>query len=48
MLSTKLEPLLRQNDNERLTWNGPHRRRALKGTLVAPRFSGRSSAVPMS
>src|SRR3954452_15001010 len=34
---SKLELLLELNRHERVTWNGPHRRRPLQDTLVVPR-----------
>src|SRR5256885_4341207 len=34
---SKLELLLALNDGERVTWNGPHRRRLLENTLIVPR-----------
>lgn len=37
LFASKLELLLAANANERLTWSGPHRRRALEDTLIVPR-----------
>jgi alkanesulfonate monooxygenase SsuD/methylene tetrahydromethanopterin reductase-like flavin-dependent oxidoreductase (luciferase family) len=37
LFASKLELLLALNRGERVTWNGPHRRRALVDTLVVPR-----------
>src|SRR3954470_13591330 len=37
LFSSKLELLLALNDDERVTWRGPHRRRPLENTLVVPR-----------
>jgi alkanesulfonate monooxygenase SsuD/methylene tetrahydromethanopterin reductase-like flavin-dependent oxidoreductase (luciferase family) len=37
LFSSKLDLLLALNGQERVTWNGPHRRRALKDMLVVPR-----------
>ena len=35
--SSKLELLLAINGHERVTWSGPHRRRALQNALIVPR-----------
>jgi alkanesulfonate monooxygenase SsuD/methylene tetrahydromethanopterin reductase-like flavin-dependent oxidoreductase (luciferase family) len=37
LFASKLELLLAINRGERITWNGPHRRRPLVDTLVVPR-----------
>ena len=37
LYSSKLELLLALNANERVTWNGPHRRQPLEDRLVVPR-----------
>ena len=37
LYSSKLEPLLALNANERVTWSGPHRRQPLEDRLVVPR-----------
>jgi alkanesulfonate monooxygenase SsuD/methylene tetrahydromethanopterin reductase-like flavin-dependent oxidoreductase (luciferase family) len=37
LFSSKLDLLLALNGHERVTWNGPHRRRPLKDMLVVPR-----------
>jgi alkanesulfonate monooxygenase SsuD/methylene tetrahydromethanopterin reductase-like flavin-dependent oxidoreductase (luciferase family) len=37
LYSSKLELLLELNRHERVTWSGPHRRRPLHDTLIAPR-----------
>lgn len=37
LFASKLELLLTLNARERVTWSGPHRRRALTDTLVVPR-----------
>jgi alkanesulfonate monooxygenase SsuD/methylene tetrahydromethanopterin reductase-like flavin-dependent oxidoreductase (luciferase family) len=37
LYSSKLELLMALNDNERVTWTGPHRRRSLENTLIVPR-----------
>jgi alkanesulfonate monooxygenase SsuD/methylene tetrahydromethanopterin reductase-like flavin-dependent oxidoreductase (luciferase family) len=37
LYSSKLELLLELNRHERVTWNGPHRRRPLEDVLVVPR-----------
>ena len=37
MYSSKLELLVTLNGQDRVTWNGPHRRRPLVDTLVVPR-----------
>ena len=37
LFGSKLELLLALNGQERVTWNGPHRRRPLKDMLVVPR-----------
>lgn len=37
LYGSKLELLLELNRHERVTWTGPHRRRALEDTLVVPR-----------
>jgi alkanesulfonate monooxygenase SsuD/methylene tetrahydromethanopterin reductase-like flavin-dependent oxidoreductase (luciferase family) len=37
LFSSKLELLLALNSSESVTWNGPHRRRALEDVLVVPR-----------
>lgn len=37
LFSSKLNLLRELNANERVTWNGPHRRRPLADTLVVPR-----------
>jgi alkanesulfonate monooxygenase SsuD/methylene tetrahydromethanopterin reductase-like flavin-dependent oxidoreductase (luciferase family) len=37
LFSSKLELLLALNAGERVTWSGPHRRRALEDALVVPR-----------
>lgn len=37
LFASKLDLLLALNDQERLTWTGPHRRRPLTDTLIVPR-----------
>lgn len=37
LFSSKLELLLALNQHDRVTWSGPHRKRALDATLVVPR-----------
>ena len=37
LFASKLELLLALNGNERVTWDGPHRRRPLEDTLIVPR-----------
>lgn len=37
LFSSKLELLLALNRHERVSWNGPHRRRALQDVLIVPR-----------
>lgn len=37
LYSSKLELLLAINGHERVTWNGPHRRRPLEDVLIVPR-----------
>jgi alkanesulfonate monooxygenase SsuD/methylene tetrahydromethanopterin reductase-like flavin-dependent oxidoreductase (luciferase family) len=37
LFSSKLDLLLALNNQERVTWSGPHRRRALKDMLIVPR-----------
>lgn len=37
LFASKLELLLAVNDQERVTWDGPHRRRPLTDTLIVPR-----------
>lgn len=37
LFASKLELLLALNANERVTWDGPHRRRPLEDTLIDPR-----------
>ena len=37
LYSSKLELLLAVNGDERVTWSGPHRRRALQNALIVPR-----------
>jgi len=37
LFSSKFELLLELNRHERVTWSGPHRRRALHDTLIVPR-----------
>lgn len=37
LFSSKLELLLALNRDERVTWTGPHRRRALSNALIVPR-----------
>jgi alkanesulfonate monooxygenase SsuD/methylene tetrahydromethanopterin reductase-like flavin-dependent oxidoreductase (luciferase family) len=37
LYASKFEMLLALNAHEQLTWDGPHRKRPLTGTLIAPR-----------
>lgn len=37
LFSSKLDLLLELNRNERVTWNGPHRRKPLRDVLIVPR-----------
>ena len=41
LYSSKLELLLAINGHERVTWSGPHRRRALGNALIVPRPESR-------